>query len=96
MASDGDLEKAHVMLNGLMQRKKLHTSEFAALCRAQIHVLLAEKNPEAAHLWLDLWEKIDPEDEMLGGYLIRIKALEFTTKKVQLPGRKGRKQKKKK
>ena len=83
------------MLNGLIQRKSLHTSEFVALCQAQIHVLLAEENPEAARLWLELWEKIDPEDERLGDSLIRISLLEFAIKGLQLPGRKGRKQKKK-
>ena len=96
-ASDGDVEKSHTMLNGLMQRKEVHTSEFVALCRAQIHVLLIEEKTEAARLWLDLWEKISPEDEMLAEYLIRIKLLEFTNKGLSwLPGQKDRKRKKSK
>jgi tetratricopeptide (TPR) repeat protein len=57
----GELDRAHQLLNGLMQRKKLHTSEFTALCRAQIQVWLAENKRKAARSWLEVWEKADPD-----------------------------------
>jgi tetratricopeptide (TPR) repeat protein len=62
---DGDLEQAHELLNGLMQRKKLHTSEFVALCVAQFDVWLADGNREAARTWLEMLEKADPENPNL-------------------------------
>jgi tetratricopeptide (TPR) repeat protein len=65
---DGDLETAHSLLNELMQRKRLHTTEFAALCMAQIETWLAEKNREAAKTWFEMWEKADPENSGLEAY----------------------------
>jgi tetratricopeptide (TPR) repeat protein len=64
----GNLDQAHQLLNGLMQRKKLHTSEFTALCRAQIQVWLAEKKREAARSWLEIWEQADPDHPDLKTY----------------------------
>ncbi len=68
----GNLERAHELLNGLMQRKKLHTSEFTALCQAQIQSYLAENNREAARTWVEVWEKVDPENPSLKTYQRRI------------------------
>jgi len=64
----GRMDHAHDLLNGLMQRKRMHTSEFVALCRAQIQAWLADKNKEAARTWLELWEKVDPDEPDLGYY----------------------------
>jgi tetratricopeptide (TPR) repeat protein len=71
---DGKLDRAHELLNGLMQRKKLHTSEFSALCRAQIQVSLKENNREAAQLWMEMWEKADPDNPDLNTYRWRVGA----------------------
>ena len=69
---EGNLEHVHALLNGLTQRKKLHTSEFTALCRAHIQVWLAESNREAARTWIEMWEKVDPENPDLIFYRLRI------------------------
>jgi hypothetical protein len=79
------------MLNGLMQRNNLHMSEFSALCQAQIRVSLIEENPDTAQLWLDMWEKVDPDDEALNDYSLQIRLLELAIKTRQTPSRKSRK-----
>ena len=63
----GKVEKAH-----LMQRKRLHYTEFEALCAAQLDVWLAEKNKEAARTWFDLWQQADPENPDLDRYRVRV------------------------
>jgi len=67
-----DLDRAHHLLDDLMQRKKMHTSEFIALCRAQIQICLADKKPEAARTWLDMWARVDPDDQNMKNYRRRI------------------------
>lgn len=66
--SQGNLEGAHELLNGLMQRKKLHISEFITLCQAQIQASLAENNREAARTWAEMWKQVDPENPALKAY----------------------------
>ncbi len=65
---DGDLDTAHELLNSLLERKRLHVSEFDTLCAAQIEAFLAEKNQEAARTWFELWERPDPENPKLDVY----------------------------
>ena len=69
---EGNLDHAHELLNSLLERKKMHTSEFTALCRAQIQVWLAEDNREAARTWIEMWERVDPENPDLVAYRIRV------------------------
>jgi tetratricopeptide (TPR) repeat protein len=68
----GNLERAHELLDGLVHRKKLHTSEFNALCQAQIQAYLAENKREAARSWVEMWEKVDPENPALKSYQRRV------------------------
>lgn len=65
---EGDLEKARDLLNGLMQREKLHISEFKGLCAVQIEVLMKEGQPEAARSWLGMWGGMDPYNPALPAY----------------------------
>ena len=62
---EGNLKTARTLLESLLQRKKLHVTEFDTLCVAQIELLLAEKNREAARSWFDLWERPNPENPKL-------------------------------
>jgi tetratricopeptide (TPR) repeat protein len=57
----GETERAKALVEPLLSRKRLHISEFAALCAAQIQFYLAEGDREAAHSWLQMWENVDPE-----------------------------------
>ncbi len=69
---EGDLDWAHQLLNGLMQRKKMHISELIAFCQVQIQVSLAEGNREVAHSWIETWEKVDPDDPALNIFRRRV------------------------
>jgi len=64
----GDLDTAHALLNSLLERKRLHVSEFDTLCAAQIEAFLAGENQEAARTWFELWERPDPENPKLEVY----------------------------
>ncbi len=68
----GDVDKARDLLNGLMQRKRLHYSEYEVLCMAQIELCLAEKNKDAARSWFETWERVDPENPKLEMYRLRV------------------------
>jgi tetratricopeptide (TPR) repeat protein len=80
-AEKGNLDKAHEMLNGLMQRKKLHTSEFRALCHSQIQISLADKNKEAARTWLEMWERVEPDEPGLAYYHQKVGNIRKTKKR---------------
>jgi tetratricopeptide (TPR) repeat protein len=69
---DSDLEAARRVVDGLMQRKRLHFSEFEALSMVQIDISLAEDNREAARSWLEIWERADPENPRLEMYRLRV------------------------
>jgi len=71
-ATAGRLDKAHELLNALMQRKRMHTSEFVALCRAQIQVWLADNKKDGARSWLDLWERVDPDEPDLAYFRLKV------------------------
>jgi tetratricopeptide (TPR) repeat protein len=69
---DGDLEKARRMVDGLMQRRRLHYSEYDALCMLQIDIWLQEDNRQAARTWFDMWERSDSENPKLEKYRLRV------------------------
>jgi tetratricopeptide (TPR) repeat protein len=69
---DGDLETAGELLNRLMQREKLHTSEFVALCTAQMDLSLADSQDDAAHNWLEMLEQTYPDHPRLPYYRRRV------------------------
>jgi hypothetical protein len=56
------------LLAPLLTQHRLHTSEFAALCRAQIELLLAQHNREAARSWFELWQSAQPDNPALSRY----------------------------
>jgi tetratricopeptide (TPR) repeat protein len=65
---EGELDQARDLLTGLMQREKLHVSEFRSLCAAQIELLMKEGQQEAARSWLGMWGGIDPYQPALSAY----------------------------
>lgn len=69
---EGNLKTARELLDSLLHRKQLHVTEFDSLCVAQIELLLAEKNREAARSWFDLWERPDPENPKLNLYRLLV------------------------
>lgn len=57
----GRYEQAAAYLRPLGRRRKLHTTEFAALCSAHIDMLCGWDKREAARVWFDLWKSAQPD-----------------------------------
>jgi tetratricopeptide (TPR) repeat protein len=72
---DGDLDRAHELLDPLLRRKMLHFSEFSRLCSGLIDLSLAEGNRDAARSWFDMWESADPDSPGLETYRLRVGGL---------------------
>ncbi len=75
LAREGKPEEAEKMIQPLLARKRLHTSEFASLCQAQIEVWLAKGRPDAARSWLQMWEQANSEHP----------AIEFNRRRLRKP-----------
>ena len=63
-----DFNKAQRILDKLMKKDKLHSTEFSALCSCQVDFQIADKNLKIAFSWLQTWEKVFPEDPSLMKY----------------------------
>lgn len=66
----GRYDKAKALLDPLLEMTRIHVSEFAALAVAEAELHLAEDRPEGAEQWLDMLERIDPDNPAVG-YLSR-------------------------
>lgn len=62
------LDAAKKILDGLMQKKEFHVTEFGAFCSTQVDLLIADGKPDDALLWFDLWEKGYPDDPEMSAY----------------------------
>jgi tetratricopeptide (TPR) repeat protein len=58
----GELERAKELVEPLLSLRRLHVTEFSALCAVQIQLLLAEGDRDAARTWLQMWEGALPND----------------------------------
>jgi len=65
---NGQLAEARALLEPLWTKKRWHFSEYASFCGAQIELLLAEGNREAALSWLDMWADVNPDHPDLHRY----------------------------
>lgn len=65
LAREGKLDEARQLLMPLLQRQRLHSSEFRALCHAHISIALEAGNRRDAENWLALWERAEPDYPML-------------------------------
>ena len=70
---EGRLAEAEEFLRPVQTRTRFHTSEISAYSIAQIDLLLAKKNPEAARMWLNTWKKLDPDHRGIQVYEKRLK-----------------------
>ena len=59
--AEGELDQAEALLQPLISQKRFHISEYNGMCNAQIKLFVAQKNPEAARSWLDVWAAVDPD-----------------------------------
>ena len=63
---EGDYERARDLLDPLLLQNRFHTSEFVALCAAEIELHLAQGNMDVARSWFDFWDSTglpDPQIE---------------------------------
>src|SRR5262245_16412837 len=65
LARHGKPDEAEEMLKPLLQRKRLHVTELASLCRAQIEIAIARRKHKAAQSWIQMWESFDPDNPTL-------------------------------
>jgi tetratricopeptide (TPR) repeat protein len=71
-ARRGRVDEAEELLKPLLNYKRLHFSEYSALCGAQIELALARKNRQAARSWIQMWEQADPDNPQLARFRLRI------------------------
>src|SRR5262245_45790917 len=55
LTRDGKPDEAEELIKPLLQRKRLHVTEFTSLCRAQIEIAIARRNRKAAQGWIQRW-----------------------------------------
>ncbi|HKE03922.1 MAG TPA: tetratricopeptide repeat protein [Blastocatellia bacterium] len=65
LAWDGKPDEAEELIKPLLQRRRLHVTEFTSLCRAQIEIAIARRNRKAAQGWIQMWESVEPDDPNL-------------------------------
>jgi len=63
--ANGELEQAQTLLAPITQKKRLHISEYAAWCSANIQLAIAKKDLKTARGLLHAWEQLDPDDKRL-------------------------------
>ncbi len=64
----GDTQRANELLAPLLRRKRLHATEFNALCATYIELYVAEGREAAARTWFELWESVNPRNPGLEPY----------------------------
>ena len=90
----GELERAKAYIHKMTSKKKLHVTEFSALCAVQISFLIEDDKPEEALSWYKMWEQGYPEDPRLDDYAQQMDMIKVMEKIKPLLGSKKRKKKK--
>jgi tetratricopeptide (TPR) repeat protein len=70
---EGKLDEAQGWLEPLLERPRLHFSEFNAICVAQIELLIARGQMDGARSWLAIWEQADPDAAPIPIYRQKLK-----------------------
>jgi tetratricopeptide (TPR) repeat protein len=71
---DGEFDEARELLKPLLTRRRLHYTEFNALCAAQIDLLLGQGEREGARVWFEMWEGANPDNPLLEAWRARVGA----------------------
>ena len=69
---DGDYERARLLLDPLLRQNRMHTSEFVALCAAEIELRLAQGNVDVARSWFNFWDSTHLPDSQIEQYRSRL------------------------
>lgn len=60
--AEGDLERAQSLLAPIAEKRRLHVSEYAASCNANISLAMAKGDRKTALSFLNAWEQTMPDD----------------------------------
>ena len=71
---EGRFAEAKALLDPLLSRPRFHVSEFTAVASAEIDYWLAQKNPDGARRWLEMWEKTAPGSPHLPVYRQKLRS----------------------
>jgi Flp pilus assembly protein TadD len=71
--SRGEIDQAEALLQPLLTRRRFHVDEFGKFCSAQIELLVAQGNDQAARSWLDMWANVDADNPELGDWRRRLR-----------------------
>lgn len=74
-AQERRIEEAKEIVTPLLQRTKLHISEFRALARAQMEIALAADLLDGARSWLSMWQQVDKKNPELAFWQRRVNSL---------------------
>ena len=64
-ARAGDIAGAKALMEPILPLRKLHVTEFMALCGAQIDIAIQEDDVVSAESWLDMLENVNPDHPFL-------------------------------
>lgn len=77
---EGDVETADNLLYPILSRDRFHFMEFGCFASAYIELLVAKGEKESARSWMQMWEKVYPEDPQLDYWQSQLK------RGIRLPG----------
>jgi tetratricopeptide (TPR) repeat protein len=63
-----DMDKAKAMMERMASRKKLHVTEFSALCDVHVQYFIKSEELNAAMSWYHMWQQGYPDDPNLHRY----------------------------
>jgi tetratricopeptide (TPR) repeat protein len=81
---NGDLEGAKDLLEPIRHKPRLHQSEYAAWCSANISLLLAAGEPTRAREILKAWEQVDPDDRRITAWKRRLRGRKMSDQLLDL------------
>ena len=72
LINNAELKQAQETLTPLLNRAKLHYSEFSAVADAQVRILVLRDEINGAKMWLDTWRKILPDEPKVDAWEIQL------------------------
>ena len=93
-ARAGDIAGAKALMEPILPLRKLHVTEFTALCGAQIEIAMQENDDTSAENWLDMLENVNPDSPFLK-YRERFQQKELMKSLQDVMSRPKRRQRKK-
>jgi len=74
LVNENRLAEAEAKLQPLLETRRMHTTELAALAQVQIQLLLAKGDRQSAEEWVKMWESVAPDHPQLPEWRRRARA----------------------